>query len=90
MEVMEQSKFMDNMKQIIDWRFTNQDKYLKELTFRKSFFDNNEHAHCEFCWKKFSKEPSDLHSGYCSVDKKFWICENCFNDFKNLLNLKEQ
>lgn len=74
-----------------DWRITNQDKYLKNLEFKKTqFSDNNSdnHDHCVFCWEKFSNNDGDLKFGYLSLDNKYWVCENCFNDFKNLFNLK--
>ena len=22
--------------------------------------------------------------GYCTLDKKYWICEDCFSDFKEI------
>ena len=41
------------------------------------------HTHCEFCWAKFSTYKEDLKWGYTTYDKRFWICEECFNDFKD-------
>ena len=35
-----------------------------------------------------SKNPEDLNSGYCTKDKKHWVCEDCFNDFKEMFNFK--
>ena len=62
----------------------NQDKYLKGIKLMFCHFDSNirEHDHCEFCSAKFSDDKNDLHQGYCSLDKYYWICEKCYNDFK--------
>ena len=39
------------------------------------------HEHCDFCWEK---ALTDNHSTfYCTEDFKYWICEECFEDFKN-------
>lgn len=45
-----------------------------------------EHDHYEFYFCKFSDNKNDLHQGYCSLDKYYWICEKCFNDFNTILN----
>ena len=34
---------------------------------------------------KFSESDGDLRSGYSTADGKFWICDECFNDFKEML-----
>lgn len=26
--------------------------------------------------------------GYCSIDGKYWVCEECFNDFMKKFNWK--
>lgn len=72
-----------------DWRFCNQDQYIKGKEVKKSLYNSNDgdHSHCIFCWAKFSCRPQDLHQGYCTEDRRYWICENCFNDFRYILNL---
>lgn len=70
-----------------DWRRNGQEKYLAgaELIFAEEFqplSDKWEHEHCEFCWEKFSKADDDLHSGYCTADRKHWICSECFEEFR--------
>lgn len=50
--------------------------------------DGWDHEHCAFCWDKFSENSEDLNKGYCTLDKKYWICEDCFNDFKEMFNFK--
>lgn len=71
-----------------DWRFTGQDKYLHYVKLKWSKFDSaiRDHDHCEFCFEKFSQNKNDLHEGYCTVDKYYWICEKCYNDFKHMFN----
>ena len=69
-----------------DWRLLNQEKYLQDAVLTKAIFYEqevgNDHAHCEFCWDKFSERSGDLHEGFTTIDKKIWICDNCFHDFK--------
>lgn len=68
-----------------DWRLLYQMDYLyraklKKATFRPS--ETNEHEHCEFCRDKFAEYEGCLKSGYCTLDEYRWICETCFEDFK--------
>jgi hypothetical protein len=71
-----------------DWRLTNQDRYLKNAVLvRRKYHPTStkwEHDHCEFCWAKFMevKHPEILNEGYCTEDSRHWICDGCFNDFK--------
>ena len=37
---------------------------------------------CEFCWEKFSDFDGMLHEGYTTEDNYYWICPDCFNDYK--------
>ena len=72
-----------------DWRLRGQEEYMKGLKFRfSSFLSENEHAHCEFCWHKFMKNPGEMEDcsseGYCFGDNCFWVCKECFHDFKEL------
>lgn len=68
-----------------DWRLVNQHSYLdnKKLVFAE--FEPSQlsdHRHCAFCWDKFGKGENLLAAGYCTSDKKWWICEQCYEDFK--------
>ena len=73
-----------------DWRLQGQEEYLsgRELMLSKHIpaNDKNDHDHCEFCWAKFAQIEGDLHEGYCTIDRHSWICETCFNDFKDMFN----
>lgn len=44
----------------------------------------DDHEHCALCWQKISKYPEDDHSGYYEKDSRDWICEDCFDKFKEL------
>lgn len=71
-----------------DWRFRGQDEYLMNVKLKHRNFDVSvgDHDHCDFCWEKFSRLEGDLHKGYCTLDKYYWICDNCFNDFHCMFN----
>ena len=75
-----------------DWRLNNQEKYLCNKTLIKMCFipidEMNDHTHCAFCWDKFSENKDDLTQGYCTTDQNYWICEECFNDFKEMFCFK--
>lgn len=42
----------------------------------------NDHDHCAFCWEKFAENEGCLHEGYSTKDGYYWICNPCFQDFK--------
>ena len=54
----------------------------KELKFLK--YDDDDHDHCAVCWARFSQFDPDLHFGYYEKDSNNWICEECYNSFKDL------
>ena len=80
-----------------DWRLLRgQDEYLRNKKFQYKEFaklrDEWDHEHCEFCWHKFMENPNEgedcSKQGYCSIDGKYWVCEDCFRDFAERLNMK--
>lgn len=79
-----------------DWRLRGQEEYLqkKEFSFKKFIPAHNGslHAHCEFCWHKFMENSEGVNDcsqeGYCSTDEKYWVCEECFQDFKEKFKWK--
>lgn len=76
---------MKNLKN--DWRFTNQDKYLRNIIFSYKHYNQPypEHSHCEFCWIKFGA-GGEIQEGYANPSDDRWICSQCFEDFReNLL-----
>jgi len=68
-----------------DWRLMGQEKYLKGKPLLHKHWEQLDptwdHDHCEFCGKKLEK-PTDI--GYCTTDQRYWICEECFHDFKEM------
>lgn len=74
-----------------DWRLDFQMDYLygKELKHERFWSDDiQDHAHCEFCLDRISTLAEDLHEGYCTEDEYWWICDACFNDFKDMFQWK--
>jgi hypothetical protein len=73
-----------------DWRLRGQEKYLAGATlvhrpYRRYVANPDwDHGHCAFCWAKFMVEnrPDVLHEGYATKDNYFWICDRCFQDFR--------
>ena len=87
-----------------DWRLVQYKGELNDkfFSFQKyvSVEKDNDHDHCDFCSKKLYHEIIDDYcttEGYLTiiVDKKgkkqsHWVCKECFEDFKDLLNLKTE
>lgn len=73
-----------------DWRLTSQDKYLKgKVLVRKKYRAPSptwDHDHCAFCWARFMEQPwpDTLQEGYTTEDEYYWICPECFEDFKEM------
>lgn len=80
------------MREENDWRLQGQQKFLKGIPLWWKEYarhgESREHDHCEFCWAKFMGEgyPDVLHEGYATEDNERWICEPCFEDFKDLFD----
>ncbi|MBQ9985380.1 MAG: hypothetical protein IJP38_03625 [Oscillospiraceae bacterium] len=69
-----------------DWRLTDQEDYLKRRTLLHTHYiqpsPNWDHDHCVFCWGKIDEKT---HSSYVvEDDARFWICEECYEDFKEM------
>jgi len=80
-----------------DWRLNGQEIYLANETLKfmswKPQSDVQDHDHCAFCWKKFYTEILDDHcvvEGYVAIvdEYDYWICKECFNDFKEKFEWK--
>lgn len=50
----------------------------------------NDHDHCDICWAKFAEFEDCLHEGYCTPDSYYWICPECFSEFKERFGWKLQ
>ena len=73
-----------------DWRLMGQEEYLMNAQLRRETYIQPtlkwDHDHCAFCWDKFSEASDTLHIGYHSVKSGRWICEQCYQDFKEMFN----
>ena len=72
-----------------DWRLTNQINYLFQKTLIKKHYQpfrkGWEHDHCEFCGTRID---SSLTFAYATEDDYHWICEECYQDFKEMFQWK--
>ncbi len=73
-----------------DWRLNGQERYLACVKLKRvnflDIFHKSDHEHCEFCMEKISTYPDTIHEAYCTLDEYHWICEDCFNDFRDLFH----
>ena len=71
-----------------DWRLMGQEQYLKNVKLIKAKYKAPskrwDHDHCEFCTDRFMEYEGCLREGYCTEDRKIWICEECYQDFKEM------
>jgi len=54
--------------------------------------DSWDHDHCKFCMKTLDASTEEL--AYCSEDYYWWICEECFQEYRdefewNLVDMPE-
>ena len=74
------------MREVNDWRLTNQLNYLKGATLSRREYsrwsDSWDHDHCAFCGAKFMEKtaPDIQRSGYSTPDEYHWVCDICFED----------
>jgi hypothetical protein len=78
----------------MSWRLLGQEEYLSNkkfikvniLEYKNKFKKKGRfHEHCEFCFEKI--ENIDL--AFCTKDFYYWICPECFNDFKLKFNFED-
>lgn len=77
-----------------DWRIIGNEEFFKDVTLihqkyrRYKLNPEWDHDHCSFCRAKFMVEdyPDVLHQGYATENDYYWVCENCFIDFKEMFN----
>lgn len=77
-----------------DWRLRGQEEYMRKMEFEYKKFlprkGQDAHTHCEFCWHKFMENCDGVFDcsthGFCSADGQYWVCEECFHDFRELLS----
>jgi hypothetical protein len=84
------ASFLAKMRPSDDWRLTSQEKYLKGVTLQwrryTRWSETWDHDHCASCWDKFMDSDAFdvVHEGYATEDSRHWICETCFEDFKDM------
>ena len=73
-----------------DWRLMGQDKFLMDKTLKFATWHAPkptwDHDHCAFCTEKFSEREGDFHTGYCTLNERWWICPECYEDFQELFH----
>ena len=73
-----------------EWNVEESDISLNNhVLHRKIFSDrlkDTEHEHCEFCSALFGSQKRDFVEGYCTEDYYYWICDHCYNEFKDEFN----
>ena len=76
------SKFKDS-------RLNGQEKYLinAHLIQNSCQEEPSKQKYCEFCMKKMVFN-SEYEKCYATKDRKYWICEKCFEDFKDMFNFR--
>jgi hypothetical protein len=76
--------------EIYDWRLQGQQRYLQGATleFRQyqTYSKTWDHDHCDFCGARFmvSTQIDALREGYTTTDQYYWICGECFEDFREM------
>jgi len=77
-----------------DWRLMNQEKFLKNMELKFHKYEKSsatwDHDHCAFCTKKFVESYTEIETctneGYSTLDNYYWICKECYEDFKEMFN----
>lgn len=67
----------------IEWELNSKDFLKRKILVRKDYPTSAGHTHCEFCWGKFGNGVKDRKVGYFEKEKKCWICDECFEVFKD-------
>ena len=90
-------KFLELIFKILqsdDWRLAGKECYLFDelVEFTPTDYINSLenpkmfHDHCIFCWDKVEESKDGKY--YRVLDNSYWICENCYNDLKDILQFK--
>jgi hypothetical protein len=71
-----------------DWRLMGQIRYLFKRDFFYAYYEKDEdwdHHHCAFCTKRIDDQEKKF---YCTNDQYYWLCEKCYNDFKDMFQFR--
>ena len=71
-----------------DWRVMGQEGYLMNKMLQHRVFDRSlckppDFDQCDFCFALFDKDPYHSKIAYFEPIEQVWICEKCFEDFKD-------
>lgn len=79
----------NDVEKLNDWRLMGQEKFLEGKTLvQKPYVIRKprwEHDHCEFCMERIDET---VKNAYCTEDEYHWVCQKCFNDFKEVFKWK--
>ena len=71
-----------------DWRLLSTSPE-KNLHFLHRVFDRTisieDYDRCEYCHDTFDEDESQPKTAYYCPEMHYWVCEKCFNDFKDHL-----
>ena len=61
-------------------------RFVEQMQRGREYLDGEKiqhffHEHCEFCMEEAAADKECEF--YCTKDMKYWICPECFNDFKD-------
>ena len=72
-----------------DPRLRGQEKYLIHQSLVRALVpkENSGLALCEFCMEKFGLKAG-MEKGYASKNRRYWICEKCFEDFNEMFKFR--
>jgi len=74
----QRKKYLTSKRFLREWR--NLELVHKKWESKSEEWD---HDHCLVCLERISEYEGELHEGYCIRDKDTWVCEKCFNSFKD-------
>lgn len=67
----------------IEWSINSNAFLNNKILVQKRYPITEDHDHCIFCWVKFSNHEGDLKEGYYVKDANCWICNECYDIFKD-------
>ena len=71
-----------------DWRIMGQEGYLLNCRLQHRTYSRAlcraDFLQCEFCWDKFDEDPQHPKKAYFEPKGQYWICEKCYEDFKDM------
>ena len=66
---------VNDAKQFVE-KYKKGGEFFKEYTVNKFW-----HTHCDFCTDTIN--TNDKRLCFCTEDFNYWICDKCYEDFKN-------